>query len=60
MEKCILLYLHQCKLLIKEQALNQPQYCLPSTSQVAAIIVGGEEAGGLSGKEIWFKRLVVI
>ena len=44
--------LHQCKLLIKEQPLNQPQYCLPSASQVAAIIVGGEEAGHLSGREI--------
>ncbi|XP_075654860.1 uncharacterized protein LOC142625034 [Castanea sativa] len=44
--------LHQCKLLIKEQPLNQPQYCLPNASQVAAIIVGGEEAGHLSGREI--------
>ncbi|XP_075640438.1 uncharacterized protein LOC142612209 [Castanea sativa] len=44
--------LHQCKLLIKEQPLNQPQYCLLSTSQVAAIIVRGEEAGRLSGREI--------
>ena len=44
--------LHQCKLLIKEQPLNQPQYCLPSASQVAAIIVGGEEVGSLSGREI--------
>ena len=44
--------LHQCKLLIKEQPLNQPQYCLPSASQVAAIIVGGEEVGHLSGREI--------
>ena len=44
--------LHQCKLLIKEQHLNQPQYCLPSASQMAAIIVGGEEAGHLSGREI--------
>ena len=44
--------LHQCKLLIKEQPLNQPQYCLPSASQMAAIIVGGEEVGSLSGREI--------
>ncbi|XP_075636671.1 uncharacterized protein LOC142608899 [Castanea sativa] len=44
--------LHQCKLLIKEQPLNQPQYCLPNASQVAAIIVGGEEASHLSGREI--------
>ncbi|KAK4596817.1 hypothetical protein RGQ29_014730 [Quercus rubra] len=44
--------LHQCKLLIKEQSLNQPQYCLPSASQVVAIIVGGEEVGYLSGREI--------
>ena len=44
--------LHQCKLLIKEQPLNYPQYGLPSASQVAAIIVGGEEAGSLSGREI--------
>ena len=44
--------LHQCKLLIKEQPLNQPQYCFPRASQVAAIIVGGEEVGSLSGKEI--------
>ena len=44
--------LNQCKLLIKEQPLNQPQYCLPSASQVAIIIVGGEEVGSLSGREI--------
>ena len=44
--------LHQCKLLIKEQPLNQPQYCLPSASQVAAIIVEGEEAGHFSGRKI--------
>ena len=44
---------HQYKLLIKEQPLNQPQYCLPSVSQVAAIIVGSdEEVGRLSGREI--------
>ena len=42
---------HQYKL-IKEQPLNQPQYCLPSASQVAAFIVGGEEVGCLSGREI--------
>ena len=44
--------LHQCKLLIKEQPLNQPQYCLSSASQVATIIVVGEEARHLSGREI--------
>ena len=43
--------MHQCKL-IKEQPLNQPHYCLPSASQVAVIIVEGEEAGHLNGREI--------
>ncbi|XP_024186018.2 uncharacterized protein LOC112190772 [Rosa chinensis] len=33
--------LPNCRLIIREQPSNQRQYCLPSTSQVAAIIVGG-------------------
>ena len=44
--------LHQCKLIIKEQHPSQPQYCLPTTSQVAAVVVGGDEAGQLYGRNI--------
>ncbi|XP_075658771.1 uncharacterized protein LOC142628592 [Castanea sativa] len=44
--------LHQCKLIIKEQHPNQPQYCLPTASQVAAVAVGGDEAGQLYGRNI--------
>ncbi len=49
--------LHQCKLIIKEQAPNQPQYSLPTASQVAAIVVGGDEAGLLSGRDILVQTL---
>ena len=31
--------IHICSLLIKERPTNQPQYNLPTTSQVAAVIV---------------------
>ncbi|CAK8534014.1 unnamed protein product [Lathyrus sativus] len=31
----------ECRLLIKECPSNQPQYSLPSASQVAAIVIGG-------------------
>ena len=49
--------LHQCKLIIKEQAPNQPQYSLPTASQVAAIVVGGDEARLLSGRDILVQTL---
>ncbi|KAF3966104.1 hypothetical protein CMV_009763 [Castanea mollissima] len=44
--------LHQCKLIIKEQHPNQPQYCLPTASQVAAVAVGVDEARQLYGRNI--------
>ncbi|GMY21309.1 hypothetical protein FCV25MIE_16550 [Fagus crenata] len=49
--------LHQCKLIIKAQAPNQPQYSLPTASQVEAIVVGGDEAGLLSGRDILVQTL---
>jgi hypothetical protein len=33
--------IEECRLLIKERPSNQPQYNLPSASQVAAIVIGG-------------------
>ncbi|XP_050896083.1 uncharacterized protein LOC127102791 [Lathyrus oleraceus] len=33
--------IEECRLLIKERPSNQPQYSLPSASQVAAIVIGG-------------------
>ncbi|GMY29552.1 hypothetical protein FCV25MIE_24794 [Fagus crenata] len=49
--------LYQCKLIIKEQAPNQPQYSLPTASQVAAIVVGGDETRLLSGRDILVQTL---
>ena len=44
--------LQNCRLIIREQAVNQRQYTLPSTSQVAAIIVGADDAENLRGRDI--------
>ena len=33
--------IEECRLLIKERPSNQPQYSLPSASQVATIVIGG-------------------
>ncbi|KAF7808407.1 putative helitron helicase-like domain-containing protein [Senna tora] len=40
------------QLIIREQPRNRPQYNLPTASEVAAIIVSGEEAGQLNGRDI--------
>ncbi|KAH7864811.1 hypothetical protein Vadar_034126 [Vaccinium darrowii] len=40
------------KLIIKEQLVDRRQYDLPTTSQVAAIIVGGDEATFIRGRDI--------
>jgi hypothetical protein len=42
----------ECRLLIKERPINQPQYNLSSTSQVAAIIVGGDYQSIQGGRNI--------
>ncbi|CAN6580175.1 unnamed protein product [Malus baccata var. baccata] len=44
--------LQSCRLIIKEQLANQRQYCLPSASQVAAIIVVGEGSENIRGRDI--------
>ncbi|XP_073137512.1 uncharacterized protein [Henckelia pumila] len=41
-----------CKLIIKEQQPNQRQYSLPTTSQVAAVIVDNECSYNLSSRDI--------
>ena len=33
--------IEECRLLVKEHPSNQPQYSLPSASQVATIVIGG-------------------
>ncbi|KEH16881.1 hypothetical protein MTR_0077s0060 [Medicago truncatula] len=43
---------HECRLLIKERPSNQPQYNLPSASEVAAIIVGGDDVTLERGRDI--------
>jgi hypothetical protein len=43
---------HECRLLIKERPSNQPQYNLPSVSQVAAVIVGGDDVTLERGRDI--------
>nr|KYP37244.1 putative ATP-dependent helicase YHR031C family [Cajanus cajan] len=43
---------HECSLLIKERPDNQPQYHLPTASQVAAIIVGGDTESLSRGRDI--------
>ncbi|XP_021727191.1 uncharacterized protein LOC110694325 [Chenopodium quinoa] len=37
---------------INEQPSDRPQYCLPTASQVAAMIVGGEEVANLNPRDI--------
>ena len=49
--------LHKYKLIIKEQAPNQPQYSLPIASQVATIVIGGDKTGLLSGRNILVQTL---
>lgn len=44
--------LPNCRLIIREQAMDRRQYTLPSASQVAAIIVGGEEVGNRHARDI--------
>uniref|UniRef100_A0A803N7J8 ATP-dependent DNA helicase n=1 Tax=Chenopodium quinoa TaxID=63459 RepID=A0A803N7J8_CHEQI len=41
-----------CALRINEQPSDRPQYCLPTASQVAAMIVGGEEVANLNPRDI--------
>ncbi|KAF1854814.1 hypothetical protein Lal_00026526 [Lupinus albus] len=43
---------HQCSLIIKERPANQPQYNLPTTSQVAAIVVVGDVETVINGRDI--------
>ncbi|KAF1872726.1 hypothetical protein Lal_00016563 [Lupinus albus] len=45
-------YVHQCSLIIKERPANQPQYNLPTTSQVAAIVVVGDVETMINGRDI--------
>ncbi|GAU43626.1 hypothetical protein TSUD_185190 [Trifolium subterraneum] len=42
----------ECRLLLKERPINQPQYNLSSASQVAAIIVGGDDESIQRGRDI--------
>lgn len=44
--------IHECRLQIKEQPRNRPQYNLPTAPEVAAVLVGGEEAGNLKPRDI--------
>ncbi|CAL5426579.1 unnamed protein product [Camellia sinensis] len=44
--------IHECRLQIKEQPRNRPQYNLPTAPEVAAVLVGGEEAGNLEPRDI--------
>ncbi|KAF7814060.1 uncharacterized protein G2W53_028029 [Senna tora] len=44
--------IENCQLIIREQPRNRPQYNIPTASEVAAIIVGGEEAGQINGRDI--------
>ncbi|XP_073152242.1 uncharacterized protein [Henckelia pumila] len=41
-----------CKLVIKQQKSNQRQYCQPTASQVAAVIVDNEYPENLCGRDI--------
>ncbi|CAL0322783.1 unnamed protein product [Lupinus luteus] len=43
---------HQCSLIIRERPANQHQYNLPTTSQVAAIIVDGDVETMTNGRDI--------
>ncbi|XP_061993673.1 uncharacterized protein LOC133711585 [Rosa rugosa] len=44
--------LETCRLIIREQPANQRQYSLSSKSQVAAVIVGADDAENLKGRDI--------
>ncbi|KAL2938245.1 Autophagic-related protein 16.1 [Bienertia sinuspersici] len=44
--------MHECKLVIKEQPPNQHNYSMPSASQVAAIVVGGDDIANLNDRDI--------
>ena len=44
--------LQNSRLIIREQATNQHQYTLPSVSQVAAIIVGADDAENIRGRDM--------
>ncbi|KAM5582463.1 hypothetical protein ABKV19_002737, partial [Rosa sericea] len=44
--------LETCRLIIREQPANQRQYSLPTESQVAAVIVGADDAENLRGRDI--------
>ena len=44
--------IHECTLVIKERPANQPQYNLPTASQVAAIIVTGDTESMACGRDI--------
>ncbi|XP_073121736.1 uncharacterized protein [Henckelia pumila] len=41
-----------CKLIIKQQKSNERQYCLPTVSQVAAVIVDNEFSENMNGRDI--------
>ncbi|KAL1352132.1 hypothetical protein AAHE18_06G144900 [Arachis hypogaea] len=43
---------HECSLVIRERPANQPQYSLPTASQVAAIIVGDDVETMIRGRDI--------
>ncbi|XP_057734484.1 uncharacterized protein LOC130949897 [Arachis stenosperma] len=43
---------HECSLVIRERPANQPQYSLPTASQVAAIIVGDDIETMVRGRDI--------
>ncbi|XP_070677722.1 uncharacterized protein [Malus domestica] len=44
--------LPNCKLILKEQPIDRRQYSLPSASQVAAIIIDGDDATIANGRDI--------
>ncbi|KAL7169860.1 hypothetical protein ACSBR2_034825 [Camellia fascicularis] len=44
--------IHECRLQIKEQPRNRPQYNLPTAPKVAAVLVGDEEARNLKPRDI--------
>lgn len=41
-----------CRLIIKQQKSNERQYCLPTVSQVAAVIVDNEYPKNLNGRDV--------
>ncbi|XP_029151589.1 uncharacterized protein [Arachis hypogaea] len=43
---------HECSLVIRERPANQPQYSLPTASQVATIIVGDDVETMIRGRDI--------